>query len=289
MRIGFLGTGVMGAPMARNLARKGHEVAAWNRTRARAEPLAQNGVRVADSPADTVRDAEVVVTMLADGAAVENVIAEAAPATPEGAVWWQASTVGIDATERLAALAGEHSLEFVDGPVLGTKAPAENATLVILASGEDAAVDRCGPVFDAVGSRTLRLGSAGHGTRLKLVCNLWVLAVTDGLAETIVFAEGLDVDAHRFLEAIEGTALDIGYAKVKGPGMIEGNLPVSFELKLALKDANLMLQAAERHNLDAALARTVRDRFAQAAEAGLGDQDLGMVVEAVRRRSRGSA
>ncbi|MBI5104578.1 MAG: NAD(P)-dependent oxidoreductase [Solirubrobacterales bacterium] len=279
MRIGFLGTGIMGAPMARHLADAGHEVAAWNRTREKAEGL---GARVADSPAEAVDGAEVVVTMLTDGGVVEDVIGQAAP---RDTTWWQASTVGIAATERLALLAQRQGLAYVDGPVLGTKGPAEQGQLVVLAAGPADAVDRCAPLFDAVGSRTMRLGEAGEATRLKLVLNHWVLAVTGALAETIALAEGLDVDPRLFLDGIEGGALDIGYAKLKGPGMIEGELPVAFPLGLALKDLDLVLEAAERHELHPALAPALRTRYARAAEDGLGDADMGMVVEAVRRAS----
>jgi 3-hydroxyisobutyrate dehydrogenase len=272
----------MGAPMARNLARAGHDVTVWNRSAEKAQPLAEHGAHVAQDPAAAVAEAEVVVTMLTDADAVESVMREAAPAAPAGAVWWQASTVGIEGTERLVALAAEHGLAYVDGPVLGTKGPAERGALVVLASGDAEAVQRCLPLFDAVGSKTIRLGQAGEATRLKLVLNHWVLVVTDGLAETIALAEGLGLDPNLFLEAIEGGSLDLGYAHLKVPGMIAGELPLAFPLKHALKDAELVLEAAQRHGLDLGLAPALRDRFARAAEAGHADEDMGMVVEASR-------
>src|SRR4051812_29557970 len=135
MRVAFLGTGIMGAPMARNVASAGHEVAVWNRTRTKAEPLAREGAQVMDAPAEAVREADVVVTMLSDGDAVEHVMGDAAAEATAGAIWWQASTVGIEGTEALLALAEEHQLQFVDAPVLGTKGPAEEGELVVLASG----------------------------------------------------------------------------------------------------------------------------------------------------------
>jgi 3-hydroxyisobutyrate dehydrogenase len=284
MRITFLGTGIMGAPMARHLAEAGHDVTVWNRTVDKARPLAEHGATVAEDPAAAATGAEVIVTMLSDGEAVEDVMAEAAPAA-RGALWWQASTVGIAGTEGLAALAEEHGLTLVDAPVLGTKGPAEKGELVVLASGPDDAVAALAPLFDAVGSKTMTLGEAGAGTRFKLVMNHWVLAVTDAIAETIAFAEGIDLDPKLFLEAIGGGSLDIGYAHLKGPGMIEGDLPVAFPLKHALKDANLILEAGDRHALDLALAATIRDRYATAAAEGLGDQDMAMVIAAARPTS----
>jgi 3-hydroxyisobutyrate dehydrogenase len=287
MNITFLGTGIMGAPMARHLVDAGHDVTVWNRSAEKARPLGEHGASVAEDPAAAMAGAEVVVTMLTDGAAVEDVMREAAPAAPEGAVWWQASTVGISANEALVALAEDHGLAYVDAPVLGTKGPAEAGELVVLASGPDAALDRLTPLFDAVGSKTIRLGAAGGGTRFKLVMNHWVLAVTDAIAETLAFAEGVDLDPASFLDAIEGGSLDIGYAHLKGPGMIAGELPVAFPLKHALKDAELILEAADRHDVDLGLAVAVRDRFARAADDGHADDDMGMVIAATRRTGGG--
>lgn len=285
MKITFLGTGIMGAPMARRLAGAGHDVTVWNRTVDKAQPLAEHGASVARDPAAAIAGAEVIVTMLTDGEAVEDVMGEAAPAAAAGTLWWQASTVGLAGIEALAALAEEHGLVLVDAPVLGTKGPAESGDLVVLASGPSDAVQRLVPLFDAVGSKTITLGDAGTGTRFKLVMNHWVLAVTDAIAETLVMAEGLDLDPNLFLEAIEGGVLDIGYAHLKGPGMIAGELPVAFPLKHALKDADLILEAARRHGLDLALAATVRERYARAAADGHADEDMGMVVAAVRPTS----
>jgi 3-hydroxyisobutyrate dehydrogenase len=284
MKIGFLGTGIMGAPMARRLAQAGHDVTAWNRSPEKAEPLAAHGASVAATPTEAVAGADVIVTMLTDGEAVEEVMRDAAPAAPAGTTWWQASTVGIAGTEALMALAEEHGLAYVDAPVLGTRGPAEEGDLVVLAAGDPEAVDRLAPLFDAVGSKANRLGAAGEATRLKLVMNHWVLAITEAIAETIAFAEGAGLDPNLFLKAIEGGSLDIGYAHVKGPGMIAGELPVAFPLKHALKDADLILEAAERYGLDLALAATVRERLAAAASAGHADEDMGMVIEATRRR-----
>jgi 3-hydroxyisobutyrate dehydrogenase len=279
MRIGFLGTGIMGAPMARHLAAAGHDVTAWNRTPEKARPLAEHGIRVAASAAEAAEHAEVVVTMLADADAVEEVIRDSGA---RDTTWWQASTVGIEGTERLVLHAGERGLAYVDGPVLGTRGPAEEGRLTVLAAGPPDAVERCAPLFDAVAARTIRLADAGAATRLKLVLNHWVLAVTDGIAETIAFAEGIDVDPRRWLEAIQGGTLDIGYAGLKGPGMIEGDLPVAFPLRLALKDCRLMLDAARRHDIDLGIAPVICERLSRAAAAGHADDDFGMVIAATR-------
>lgn len=272
MKVAVLGTGVMGAAMARNLARAGHEVRAWNRSLDKAAPLRDDGVDVPDDPGQTAAGADVVMTMLSDAGAVLDVAGQAGLAG--GQVWWQASTIGLDGTERCKELAAEAGAALVDAPVLGTRQPAEQGNLVILASGPDAALDTCAPLFDAVGSRTMRLGAAGAGTRLKIAVNAWVLAVTQGTAEAIALARALGLDPALVFEAVEGGPLDLPYMRVKGAMMTEGEFPTSFSLVLAAKDAGLAVEAAERHGADLPAVRAIAGRMAEAAQAGYGDEDM---------------
>ena len=278
MVVAVLGTGIMGAPMARNIAAAGHDVRAWNRSRERAEPLAGDGVAVCDTPAEAVADAEIVVTMLSDGGAVEAVMDGLA--LPQGSIWAQMSTVGIEATERLKAAA---EVPFVDAPVLGTRAPAEQGKLTVIASG--AGRDRCAPVFDAVGATTVDLGDeAGASTRMKLVLNAWLLALIEGLGESVALAEGLGVDPAAFLDIIDGGPLGPPYAKMKGTMMIERSYEPSFSLALAAKDAGLALAAAEDAGLDLPALRAIRSQLEKAVEQGHGDADMAAAVEASRPR-----
>jgi 3-hydroxyisobutyrate dehydrogenase len=229
---------------------------------------------VAGSPAEAVDGADVMLTMLSDGEAVEDVAGQALDALGDDAVWLQMSTVGIAATEQLATLASERGTSFVDAPVSGTKQPAEKGELVVLASGPRDARERVKPIFDAVGSKTIELGDAGEGTRLKLVLNAWLGALVDSLAETIAFSEAIDIDPKQFLGAIEGGPLGPAYAQLKGNMMIEREFPPSFSLDLMRKDAGLVLEAAERHDFDAPLIETAAKVFDRAIEAGHGDEDL---------------
>jgi 3-hydroxyisobutyrate dehydrogenase len=277
MKIGWLGTGIMGAPMARHVAAAGNDVVAWNRTREKAQGI--EGVAVADSPAAAVEGAEIVVTMLSDGAAVEEVAGQAG--IPADAIWWQASTVGLDATDRLKNLGPT----YVDAPVLGTKQPAQEGTLTVLAAGPSDALDTLAPLFDAVGSKTIRLGEVGEATRAKLVMNHWVLALTAATAETISLAHSLGVDPKLFLEGIAGGPLDSAYAQMKGALILEDRTgEASFPLRLAEKDARLIVETGVAGELASAVQRA----FARSAEAGLGDHDMaavGEVSEASARRS----
>jgi 3-hydroxyisobutyrate dehydrogenase len=282
--VAVLGTGIMGAAMARNLLSAGMEVRVWNRTREKAEPLAEDGAKVAGPPAEAAEAADFLITMLSDAAAVEAAVGgNVLPALAEGGVWLQMSTVGTEGSDRLQKLAAERGVAYVDAPVLGTKQPAEQGALIVLASGPDEVREKCQPVFDALGNKILWLGPAGAGSRLKLVVNNWIVGLVGVLAETSALAEATGVDPARFLEVIEGGPLGLPYAQIKGKMMIEEEFPASFSLRLARKDAALVLDAAEKEGLRLAVAGAVAARFDEALDAGYGEEDLASVYRAVGR------
>jgi 3-hydroxyisobutyrate dehydrogenase len=238
-------------------------------------------VTVCDDPAGAAEGAEVVLTMLADGEAVEAVVDGLT--FPDGSVWAQMSTVGIEATDRLVAIAGRAGVPYVDAPVLGTKAPAEKGELTVLAAGDPQARERCAPVFDAVGARTVELGDEpGPATRMKLVLNAWLVSLIEGLAESIALAEGMQLDPAQFLEIIDGGPLGPPYAKMKGTMMIERSYEPSFTLALAAKDARLALDAAGRAGLELPALAAIRDQLERAVEQGHGEEDMAAAVEAAR-------
>ena len=279
--VAVLGTGIMGAGMTRSLLREGHDVTVWNRSTEKAKPLADDGARVAETAADAVADADVVVTMLFDTDAVADVMGEAAGRMRDGAVWVQSSTVGLDGTRRLLALAQERGVDFLDAPMLGTKAPAENGELVVLVSGPERLADAVTGVFDAIGSRTQWVsGTAGDASRLKLVVNAWISTVVNGTAQSIALARGLGLDPQGFLDAVSGQAVDSAYAQLKGKAMIDGDYTPSFELDGMIKDVDLVLAAMGEAGTDTALAAAVRDRLATASSGGHGEQDMAAVVHA---------
>jgi 3-hydroxyisobutyrate dehydrogenase len=282
-KVAVLGTGIMGAAMARNLLSEGMEVRAWNRSREKAEPLKEVGAEVADSPADAARGADFLLTMLANAEVVEEVIAgDVLPTLAEDCVWLQMSTVGEDGSGRLAEIANEHGVAYVDAPVLGTKQPAEQGQLVVLASGPEEVKERSEQVFDAVGSKTVWLGEAGAGSRLKLVINNWIVGLLGVLAETVAFAKSIGVDPSKFLETIEGGPLGLPYAQLKGTMMIEEDFPTSFSAKLARKDAGLVLGTAEAHDLQMPIAEAVAARFDEAIQAGHGEEDMAAVYRTAK-------
>ncbi|GAB7033743.1 NAD(P)-dependent oxidoreductase [Streptomyces sp. NPDC021749] len=276
LSVAVLGTGIMGAAMARNLARAGLDVRAWNRTRARAEPLAADGVRIADTPAEAVDGADVVLTMLLDGDAVLDAVRRAAPALPVGAVWLQMSTVGDEALTPLARFADDHGLRFVDAPVLGTKAPAEKGELTILAAGAPDVRERAERVFGIVGSRTQWVGedgARGAASRLKLVVNNWVMTLITGTGETMALAKGLGVDPREVLAAVAGGPLDVPYLRMKSELILSGEYPASFTVSAARKDTRLITEAARRSAVRVDLAEAAAERFRRAEAQGHGDED----------------
>lgn len=272
--VALLGTGTMGAGMARNLASAGLDVRVWNRSKDRAAPLSEDGCAVATDLADAVRGAGVVITMLYDAASVLDTMGRALPALSEAAVWAQMSTVGVTGTDDAAAWAAEHGLTFVDAPVLGTRQPAEQGKLVVLASGPDSARAALEPVFDAVGVRTMWLGEAGNGTRLKLVANGWVLTALEGIAESLRMAEALGLDPTLFLDAVQGGAMDAPYVGMKGKAMLAGEFDPAFALSGALKDAGLIEDASVAAGFTPELVQVARGHLQSAEDAGHGEKDM---------------
>jgi 3-hydroxyisobutyrate dehydrogenase len=202
--IAFLGTGPMGGPMAANLARAGFEVRTWDRTASHAAALVKDGATVAASPAEAVKGAGILITMLADGPATDQVwngpdgLAAAGP----GLIWVQMATVGIEWTQRFANTAGRYGVHFFDAPVCGS---AQAGELTILASGPQWMAKEVAPVFAALGRATTWLGPAGNGTRAKLVFNHWLADRTETTAEALSFARQLDLDPALIGDLLEST------------------------------------------------------------------------------------
>ncbi len=189
--VALLGTGTMGTGMARRIAGAGLDLRVWNRSAGPAEALADVATVELDA-AKAVRGADVVVTMVWDADSVTDVVRAAAPGLAEGTLWLQTSTVGVDGARRLAGLAGELGLVFVDSPVLGTKQPAAQGQLVVLAAGPREAKEKAEPVFDAIGQRTIWVGEEpGQASALKLVVNSWLATVAESVAELLTATRAL--------------------------------------------------------------------------------------------------
>ncbi len=274
--VAILGVGTMGSAFARRLLGAGMRVSVWDRTPAVAARVAVAGAVVAAIPEEAVRDASVAITMVPTIAAIEDTMPQALAALPHGAIWLQMSTIGADGTERAIALAKEQrpDVVFVDAPVSGSKMPAEEGKLLILASGPAAALDALAPVFSALGQKTMRWERAGSGSRMKLVLNTWLAVLGEGMAETAALAQSLGVSLDDVSTCIGSTALDAPWALSKLDKIERNAFDPDFSLALASKDLHLALDAANRAHRRLPMAQSIATQWESALAAGLGNRDV---------------
>lgn len=277
--VAFLGTGRMGAPMAANLAQAGFAVRAWDRTASQAAALTERGATVAATPAEAVRGAGILITMLADGPATDQALRgpDGRLDIPPGLIWIQMATVGMEWTQRFVNTATRYQISFFDAPVSGSQGPAQAGQLTILASGPEWLRDAVDPVFAALGRATAWLGPAGHGTRAKLVLNNWLADLTEMTAETLAFARQLGLDPAAIVDLLDATPLGSPYAVQKARAMLAGDFTPAFALKHALKDAGLAAQAAQENGAELTLTGALLPRWRDAAAGGHADDDVSAV------------
>ena len=279
-KLAILGLGTMGRGMASSAVRAGIPVVAWNRDPRVARDFAKQGVEAASTVGEAVSEADVVITMVTNADAVTSIATEQGLLADlrSGAVWAQMSTIGVEATERISAIARDRRPDayFVDAPVSGSKIPAEQGTLVIFASGPDEARPRIAPVFDAIGQRTLWLGAAGNGSRMKLVNNTLLAFTAEGVANSLALAHRLGLDRASVVEAFDGSALVSPWESAKFGRISKSEYSAEFALALALKDVRLALSeaGAERFTVLAALA----EEWTGVVDRGLGDEDVTVVT-----------
>ena len=266
----------MGSAFARRLLGARMRVSVWDRTPAVAARLSEAGAVVAATQEEAVRDAGVVITMVPTIDAIEEMIPRALASMPPNAIWLQMSTIGADGTERAIALAKERrpDVVFVDAPVSGSKTPAEEGKLLILASGPLAALDALAPVFSALSQKTIRWERAGTGSRMKLVLNTWLAVLGEGIAETAVLAQLLGVSLNDVSACIGSTALKAQWALSKLDKIESGAFDPDFSLALASKDLHLALDAANRAHRRLPMAQSIATQWESAVAAGLGDRDV---------------
>ena len=274
--VAVIGAGIMGSAMTRNLVAAGLSTRVWDRSAAATAALGDAGAVVAPSARAAVQNADVVITMLPTADAVQSVIFDGGvdDAFADGSVWAQMGTIGVEATARIRdrLAAGHPGVLFVDAPVSGSKGPAEQGTLLILASGPAAAADRVDPVFDVLGRKTVWLGEVGQGSLMKLIVNAYMSVLIEGVAETMELADRLGVGHQQLAECIAGGPLDAPIADAKLHKMDVGDYAAEFPLEWALKDVDLAIDAAggQAPPLLAALSA----QWHEAVAAGHGRQDI---------------
>jgi len=297
MRIGFIGLGAMGKGMAGNLLHAGHEVTVFNRTRSRSEELVAEGARIADRPADA-GNAEIVITMLADDAAVEQVLfgegetPRSAGASeprglidslPRGAVHLSMSTIGVALSERLAVAHRDRGQLYAAAPVFGRPEAAAAAKLFIVAAGDAAALERAQPVLAALGQRTFRIGDrASAANVVKLSGNFLIASVLESLGEALALVRKNGVDPAQYLDIVTGTLFDVPVYRSYGRLIVEGkHEPAGFKARLGLKDVRLALEAADAASVPMPIASLLHDQLLSAVARGHGDRDWSVVGRVV--------
>jgi 3-hydroxyisobutyrate dehydrogenase-like beta-hydroxyacid dehydrogenase len=289
MKLGFLGLGRMGLPMARNLLRAGHTVTVWNRTRSKAEELAsEDGAHVAESPAQAARGAEIVLTMLADdGAVASAVLGEGdGPAEPAivgmapGAIHASMSTIGARMSRHLAETHAKRGQRYVAAPVLGQPQAAEQAHLIVLAAGATESLDACRPIFEVLGRETHRLGALpDRANVVKLAANFVLASMLQAFGEAFALVESFDIGGSKLLDILEHSMLSAQTLDAYGRRIAEGNFePAGLRVPLGLKDVRLALEAGEDVALQMPLASVLRDRFLVALARGLDDKDWSVIA-----------
>ncbi len=288
MNIAFIGLGNMGAPMARNLLAAGHTVSLWNRTREHAAPLADDGARVADDAASACREAELVVSMLGNDTAVEEVVLAADGILPQlrkGTVHACMSTISVALGRRLTEAHERAACGYVSAPVFGRPDAAAAAKLWIMAAGKPAHIERCRPAFEAMSQRVFEIGDDPAGANVvKIAGNLMLAAAIEAMGETFALVRKHGVDPALFHEILTSTLFGApiyhGYGKLILSGVFE---PAGFRLENGLKDASLALRAGDDSATPLPLASLLRDHYLSAVASGWKDLDWAAISKVIAR------
>lgn len=285
MKIGFIGLGTMGAPMARRLLDAGHDVAVHNRTRAKEEPLAAAGARRAATPRDAADGAEIVITIVGDSPDVREVVLGpdgAAHGMAAGAVLVDMSTIAPSATREIAAELAARGVSMLDAPCSGGSEGAKNGTLSIMVGGDEAVLERVRPVLEVLGSTLTRVGDAGAGQLCKAVNQVVIAGTYAAVAEGLALAMASGIDADATLKAISGGAAGSWGLTNRGPNMLEGRYPLGFRTRLHRKDLGIALEAAREQGVPLPLAAWVEQLETGLIRRGYGDEDVSNIARVAR-------
>jgi len=271
MRVAFLGLGIMGRPMAANLAKKGHEVTVWNRT-----PKQVEGARTAATPAEAAQGADVVWMCVSDTAAVEHVLFGengVEGSLREGMVVVDSSTISPSHTLEFAQRVRARGADYVDAPITGSKIGAESGQLIFMVGGAEPTLERIRPLFEAMGKAVKRMGETGKGQATKISMNLMIALIYEGFAEALTLATKLGVQAQDMVELIGMTMVRSGVVDYKAPFVLRSDFSPNFPLRLMHKDIRLMLEAAKEARVKLPGLEKVEEIYDVASEEGLDDQD----------------
>lgn len=283
MRIAFLGTGIMGSGMARNLLKRQFAVVVWNRTLSKAESLEREGALLAATPAEAVSDAEVVITMLADPAAVEQVMLHEGvlQTMKPNSLWMDCSTVDPYFSRRMGKIAAEYGIRFLDAPVAGSKIPAEKGELLFLVGGNKEDVDEAIPLFQAMGKGYIHLGDTGMGASMKMVFNMLLAIQVAAFSEGVNLAEHLGMPKTKVMDILLNSPIVAPYLQGKKDKMLQGSYEPEFPLKWMQKDLGLITHSGQNSSSPLPIASVVKELF-QMAKGKYGELDFSAIFQYYR-------
>ncbi|HEY6011652.1 MAG TPA: NAD(P)-dependent oxidoreductase, partial [Nitrospirota bacterium] len=277
MKIGFIGTGIMGSRMASNLLKKGHELIVHNRTRNKADSLIKAGASWAATPAEAAKQVKLVITMLSTPDAVaatalgdNGLLQHLAP----GSLWIDCSTVNPSFSKSMAKEAAERKIRFVDAPVAGSKIPAEQAQLLFFAGGEKADVDEARPLLEAMGKAVHHIGPTGMGTAMKMVNNLMLSQAMVAFSEALVLGESLGISRDTLFNTLQTSPVTAPFLMLKRKKIESGDFETEFPLQWMHKDMQLVLQTAYETGAALPAASAAKEVYALAIRKGLGELDF---------------
>lgn len=280
--IGFLGMGIMGKAMAMNLLRNGFKVTVWNRTLSKCDELKEHGASVGESPAAVVKKCKYTIGMLSDPPAALSVVFDKGGILEEissGKGYIDMSTVDAETSSKISQAVIAKGGSFLEAPVSGSKKPAEDGQLVILAAGEKGLYEKIVPAFDVLGKKSFFLGEVGNGAKMKLVVNMIMGSMMNAFSEGLVLADKSGLSPKTLLDVLDLGAIANPMFKMKGPSMIENSYSPAFPLKHQQKDMRLALALGDENAVSMPVAAAANEAFKKARSTGLGDLDFSAVYE----------
>jgi 3-hydroxyisobutyrate dehydrogenase-like beta-hydroxyacid dehydrogenase len=279
-RVGFLGLGTMGAPMAKNLKKKGFQVVVWNRTPARAEELKADGIEVAQTPAELAGMVDAYCTCVADPQALEGVAEGLLEKARPGQLFIDFSTVSVELVRSLAARFATKGVDFADAPVTGSRGGAEKGTLVIMTGCSEATLAKATPIFQAVGEKVIHCGDVGTGTQVKLAGNALIAGMLQCFSEGLLLTQKAGVDPRKLIEVVQASGFRSPYFEFKGKAILARDFATHFSIDLMHKDLSLFLDNAATHRVPTPTAASLRETYNFARAAGHGSKDISAVIVA---------
>lgn len=276
MKVGIIGTGLMGKAIATRILSSGHKLIAYNRTRSKTESLRKLGARIADSPKKVAENSDLVIIIVKDTKAVDTV-----SFGKNGIVYGKhknlivadMSTISPISSRKIAARFQKYGIPMIDSPVMGGPGFAEKGQLVVMIGGKKSTYTKCRPVFDAIGERTFYLGNNGAGDAMKLAMNLQIGVLALAISEGIILAKKSGLNPLTFLEVLNSTYFKTGMSVNKGPKMAKGNFKPSFFLSMMQKDLDEINYTAKKFGANLPTARLANEIYQKAIKKGYGELD----------------